>query len=206
MLKGLQKILQGHLAVPLPSPIFSSFSYFCIAAAARGPLRALGSKTPGPALQRRRYPSLRALPRPPACAWASGACSPRTPGVPVAPGAVRNKKTTTPSRLRSDTLQLLPPGDSGPPRMPPLDFKFQEALRVRFPGSPQSRAAPRVPRSGIPFSDYTLLSGKSLSGTTRSRMQQGWGRRGWVGWRGAFQSLGFGSLPPEPRWPWLCPG
>lgn len=70
-----------------------------------------------------------------------------------------------------------------------MDFKFQEALRVRFPGSPQSRAAPRVPRSGIPFSDYTLLSEKSLSGTTRSRMQQGWGRRGWVGWRGAFQSL-----------------
>ena len=64
-LKDLQKeILQEHLVVPLPSPIFSSFSYFCIAVAARGPLRALGSKTPGPALQRRRHPSLRSCPAP----------------------------------------------------------------------------------------------------------------------------------------------
>lgn len=152
MLKGLQKkILQEHLAVPLPSPIFSSFSYFCIPAAARGPLRALGSETPGPALQRRRYPSLRALPRPPACAWASGACSPRMPGVQAAPGAVGNKKTTIPSRLRSGSLQLLPPRDSG--------STAEATLGLQVPGSsacPLSRL-PTVARGsqdaplGYPF-------------------------------------------------------
>lgn len=72
-----------------------------------------------------------------------------------------------------------------------MDFKFQEALRVRFPGSPQSRAAPRMPRSGIPFSDYSLLSEKSLSGTTCSRMQQGWGR-----WWGVVE----GRFPESGLW------
>lgn len=60
-------------------------------------------------------------------------------------GALDNKKTTTPSRLRSGSLQHLPPGTPVRPRSHPLDFKSQEASRVRFPGSPPSRAAPSVP-------------------------------------------------------------
>lgn len=77
MVKGLQKkILQEQLVAPLPSPIFSSFSYFCIAAAARGPLRALVLRLRAGGAEEA-APQPPALPRPPACAWVSGACSPR---------------------------------------------------------------------------------------------------------------------------------
>lgn len=71
-----------------------------------------------------------------------------------------------------------------------MDFKFQEALRVRFPGSPQSRAAPRVPRSGIPFSDYTLLSEEPLREYTFQNAA-GVGAAGLGGVEGRFPESGF---------------
>ena len=73
-----------------------------------------------------------------------------------------------------------------------MDFKFQEALRVRFPGSPQSRAAPRVPRSGIPFSDYTLLSEERLRDYTFQNAA-GVGAAGLGGVEGRFLGFGFWS-------------
>lgn len=102
----------------------------------RGPFRALGSNTLAPEMQRRRHPSLQ--PRPallPAHELLELVVL-RRPSFPVMPGASDNKRTTTPSRLRSGSLPHSLPGTPVPPPRQTLDFKSQEAPRVRFPGAP----------------------------------------------------------------------
>lgn len=57
--------------------------------------------------------------------------------------ALEDKKTTTPSRLREGSLQHSLPGAPLRQRSKTLDFKSQEASRVRFLGL--TAVAPRLP-------------------------------------------------------------
>lgn len=62
-----------------------------------------------------------------------------------------DKKTTTPSRLRSRSLQHSTPGLRFHRGGKTLDFKSQGATRVRFPGARRGAAVPSVPRCCYSF-------------------------------------------------------
>lgn len=129
--------------LPQSSPVFR----ISASRQPRGPLRALGSNTPAPALQRRRHPSL--LQPCPAHLPAHGLLGVVVtgwPSFPVTPWALNNK-TTIPSSPRSGSLQHSLPGTPVLPPRQTLDFKSQEASRVRFPDASRSAEAPSVPRT-----------------------------------------------------------
>lgn len=95
-----------------------------------------------PAMQRRRHPSLQPGPALLPAQELLELVVLRRPGFPGTPGARGCQRTTTPSRLRSGSLRHSLPGTRVPGWRQPLDFKSQEAPRIRFPGA---RAAPRLP-------------------------------------------------------------
>lgn len=87
-----------------------------------------------------------------------------------------DKKTTTPSRLRSRSLQHSTPGLRFHRGGKTLDFKSQGATRVRFPGAPPRRRGSQCAPLLLFILCAPSLLEKGRSGTTRSRMQRGWGR------------------------------
>lgn len=97
--------------------------------------------------------------------------------MPAMCAALDHEKTTTPSRLLKGSLQHSLPGTPDRPRRKTLDFKSQEASRVRFPGL--TAEAPRLPvclALVIPFCDhYLFLKRASLGLRIPERRGWGWG-------------------------------
>lgn len=157
-LRGLQAVLQEHLAAPLPSPIFSSFSYFCIAAAARTPA-GRGCELSGAGVAEEAAPAPPARPAHLPARGLLGRVVLGRPSFPAAPRALANE-TTSPSRPRSGSLQRSPPGTRVRPPRPTLDFKSQQASRVRLPTPGVALRLPGCPALVVIiifFCDHRLL-------------------------------------------------